>query len=109
MITKFFLSIANCTVQRFQPSETKKQEVVQIFMTLVLKGVLELFVLKVVTCQLNKTNFLLHCDHIWPFVKSATNVNCLGFLQFFQVSLAALTNWCLKVNFYSISENKYNI
>ena len=34
-------------------------------------------------------NFLLHCDHIWSFVKSGTNVNCLEVLQFFQVSLAA--------------------
>ena len=33
---------------------------------------------------------------------------CLEFLQFFQVSLAASTNWHLKLNFYSISENKYN-
>ena len=29
-------------------------------------------------------------------------------VQFFQVSLAASTNWRLKLNFYSISENKYN-
>ena len=32
---------------------------------------------------------------------------CLEFLQFFQVSLAASTNWCLKFNFYWISDNKY--
>ena len=50
----------------------------------------------------------LHCDHVWSFVKPATNVTCLEFLQFFQVSLAASTNWRLKLNFYSISENKYN-
>ena len=53
-------------------------------------------------------NFLLHCDHVWLFVKSAMNVTCLEFLQFFQVSLAASTNWHLKLNFYLISENKYN-
>ena len=34
--------------------------------------------------------------------------NLSEFLQFFQVSLAASTNWRLKLNFYSISENKYN-
>ena len=53
-------------------------------------------------------NFLLHCDHVWLFVKSPMNVTCLEFLQFFQVSLAASTNWHLKLNFYLISENKYN-
>ena len=53
-------------------------------------------------------NFLLHCNHVWPFVKSATNVTCLEVLQFFQVSLAASTNWHLKLNFYLMSENKYN-
>ena len=41
-------------------------------------------------------------------VRSATNLTSLEFLQFFQVSLAASTNWRLKLNFYSISENKYN-
>ena len=36
------------------------------------------------------------------------NITCLDFLQFFQVSLAASTNWHLWLNFYLISENKYN-
>ena len=54
-------------------------------------------------------NFPLHCDQVWSFVKPAANVTCLEFLQFFQVSfIAASTNLRLRLNFYSISENKYN-
>ena len=66
------------------------------------------FCLKVCDFLAQQDEFLLHCDHVWSFVKSATNVTCLEFLQFSQVSLAASTNWRLKLNFYSISENKYN-
>ena len=66
------------------------------------------FCLKVCDFLAQQDGFLLHCEHVWSFVKSRTNVTCLEFLQFFQVSLAASTNWRLKLNFYSISENKYN-
>ena len=66
------------------------------------------FCLKVCDFLAQQDEFLLHCDHVWSFVKSATNVTCLEFLQFFQISLAASTNWRLKLNFYSISDNKYN-
>ena len=66
------------------------------------------FCFKVCDFLAQQDEFLLHCDHVWSFVKSATNVTCLEFLQFFQISLAASTNWRLKLNFYSISDNKYN-
>ena len=66
------------------------------------------FCLKVCDFLAQQDIFLLHCDHVWSFVKSATNVTCLEFVQFFQISLAASTNWRLKLNFYSISDNKYN-
>ena len=66
------------------------------------------FCLKVCDFLAQQDEFLLHCSHVWSFVKSATNVTCLEFLQIFQVSLAVSTNWRLKLNFYSISENKYN-
>ena len=60
------------------------------------------------TFWLNRTNFYYIAITFGRLLKSATNVTCLEFLQFFQISLAASTNWCLKLNFYSISDNKYN-
>ena len=80
----------------------------QVLVLLVLKGGSVAFCLKVCDFLAQQDEFLLHCDHVWSFVKSATNVTCLEFLQFFQISLAASTNWHLKLNFYSISDNKYN-
>ena len=77
-------------------------------MLLVLRGGSVAFCLKVCDFLAQQDEFLLNCDHVWSFVKSATNVTCLEFLQFFQISLAASTNWRLKLNFYSISDNKYN-
>ena len=58
--------------------------------------------------QQDKFSTTVHYDQFWSFVNTTTNVTCLEFLQLFQISLAASTNWCLKLNFYSILENKYN-
>ena len=72
-------------LQRFQPSETEKREVVQVLVILVLMGGLELFCLKIcdVLAQQDKF-FYRHCDHVWLFVKFATNVPVLNFYNSFR-------------------------
>ena len=88
----------------------RKTEVVQVLVILVLKGGSGAFCLKIcdVLAQQDKTNFLPTLRSRLVVCKVRNKRTCLEFLQFFQVSLAASTNWCLKLNFYSISENKYN-
>ena len=55
-------------------------------------------------------NFPLHvyCNHVWSFVKSATNITYVEFLQFCQVASASATNWHLKLKFYSVFKKKNN-
>ena len=60
------------------------------------------------TFYLNNTNFLPTLRSRLVVCKGRNERTCPEFLQFFQVSLAVSTNWGLKLNFYLISENKYN-